>query len=201
MPDERQDEGPTEAAPDRATRLADGRWVSGEELAPIVYDDLRRLAHSFFRREQPGITIQPTALVHEAYLRLANQDADAWESRGHFLAVAATAMRRILATAARDRGRLKRGGGVARVTLTGSEPVQASTADDVDLLDLEQALVSLAAIKERYARIAELRYFAGLSIDETAQVLGVSRTIINREWSKAKAYLALALEDLESERD
>ncbi|MEO0650417.1 MAG: ECF-type sigma factor [Planctomycetota bacterium] len=186
-------DSPTENPDPRSTLLLDGTWVSGEELAPIVYEDLRRIAHSLFRAERPGITIQPTALVHEAYLRLADQKADGWESRRQFLSVAATAMRRVLANAARDRSRLKRGGGAARVTLTGNEPREPEQG--IDLLQLEEALESLERVKERYARIVELRYFAGLSIDETAQTLGVSPTIVDREWAKAKAYLALELED------
>lgn len=177
----------------RATELADGRLVSAEELVPIVYEDLRRLAEHFFSRESPGITIQPTALVNEAYLRLANQRVDGWESRAQFLSIAATAMRRVLANAARDRARQKRGGNLARVTLSAWTP--SEERDPLDVLVLEEALESLALVKERYARIAELRYFAGLNIDEVARVLGVSRTIIDREWAKAKAYLAVELED------
>jgi len=189
LPDGSDPESPVDA---RATRLADGRRVSGEELLPIVYEDLRRLADGIFRGERPGITIQPTAHVHEAYLRLADQKEDGWESRDQFLAVAATAMRRVLSNAARDRKRLKRGGDLARVTLTGRDPEHPE--DELDLLDLEEALESLARINERYVRIAELRYFAGLTIDEVGRVLGVTRTVIDREWSKAKAYLALRLE-------
>lgn len=193
------EQSPTQSAglEEPHTLLADGRRLSGEELAPVVYEDLRRLAHSLFRREKPGITIQPTALVHEGYLRLADQRNSEWESRAHFLSVAATAMRRILANAARDRQAVKRGGAAVRVTLTGREPEHDS--EDLFLLDLEQALEALARIKERYARIAELRYFAGLSVDETARVLGVSPTVIDRDWSKAKAHLALFFEEGQSE--
>ena len=175
------------------TRLADGRLVSTDELLPIVYEDLRRLAGHFFQREPSGMTIQPTALAHEAWLRLADQENQKWQSRAHFLAVAAHAMRRVLASAARSRARLKRGGAAERVTLSGCEPESDETT--YDLLDLEASLQALARVKERYARIVELRYFAGLSIGEVAEVLGVSRTIIDREWSKSRAWLATYLEE------
>ncbi|MEM7305014.1 MAG: ECF-type sigma factor [Planctomycetota bacterium] len=173
-------------------RLADGRRVTSEQLAPIVYEDLRRLARQLFHKERPGATIQPTALVHEAYLRLADQKADGWENRAQFMAVAALAMRRVLANAARDRGRLKRGGGFERVTLSDVEPEQPE--NEIDVLELEEALEALGKVKERYARIAELRYFAGLTVPEVARVLGVGKTIVDREWAMARAYLALKLE-------
>lgn len=169
-------------------RLADGRDLTSRELASLVYDDLRAMAGGFFRREAPGATLQPTALVHEAYLRLVGQMEGGWQNRAQFLAVAATAMRRVLANAARDRSRQKRGGDVDRVTLTGNEP--SGPGLELDLLDLDDALEALARVKERYARIVELRYFAGLSIGEVADVLGVSRTIVDREWARARAYLA-----------
>lgn len=175
------------------TRLADGRAVSTEELAPVVYDDLRRLADAFFRRERAGITLQPTALVHEAYLKLVAQDQQSWENRAHFLAVAATAMRRVLVNAAKSRGREKRGRGWERVTLAGVE--SDGPVGDVGLVELEEALQRLTKVKERYVRIVELRYFAGLTLDEVGEVLGVSRTIIVREWAKAKAWLTTWLED------
>ena len=182
----------------RATLLSDGRRVSGEELVPIVYEDLRRLAEDFFKGQSPGLTIQPTALVHEAYLRLADHRAEGWDGRSHFLAVAAKAMRQVLSNAARDRGRLKRGGSHARVTLTGREPEVADNG--IDILELEEALTSLGKVKERYAQIVELRYFGGLSIDETARVLGVSPTIVDREWAKAKAYLTVELAESDGDR-
>ena len=182
-------ESPAEDPPE--TCLADGRRVSGEELLPIVYEDLRRLANHYFRGQDAGVTIQPTVLVHEAYMRLADHEEEGWEGRSHFFAVAAKAMRQVLANAARDRGRLKRGGGMARVTLTGREP--ENEADGLDVLELDEALELLSRVKERYARIAELRFFAGLTIDEVAKVFGVSRTIIDREWAKAKAYLTVKL--------
>ena len=164
--------------------------LSAEELAPLVYDDLRRVAARYFQREAPGATLQPTALVNEACIQLLGQRNQDWESRGHFLAIAATSMRRILLNAARDRGRQKRGGDWERVTLgDGGEAQPRSVA----LIDLDAALEKLASVSERYVQIIELRYFAGLTLDETAQVLGVSRTIIVREWAKARAWLETTL--------
>ena len=184
----------SEATDAYLTQLADGSSVSSQELAAIVYEDLHRMAKALFRRESPDHTLQPTALVHEAYLRLADQKvADGWDNRAQFLAVAATAMRRVLANAARSRQSLKRGGGAERVTLTGNDSVDSP--QQIDLIDLEAALEHLAGIKERYVQIVELRYFAGLSIPEIAQVLGVSPTIIDRDWAKARAYLAVRLQD------
>lgn len=182
------------SSPAHRTRLADGRALSTDELTPLVYDDLRRLASSYFRREPAGITLQPTALVHEACLQLLGQRNQSWENRAHFMALAATAMRRVLVDAARDRGRLKRGGGRARVTLSeagGEGPVTVS------LIDLDGALERLAGVSERYVRIIELRYFAGLGLEETAQVLGVGRSTIVREWAQARAWLEEALLDEE----
>ena len=174
------------------TRLDDGRVLSTEELTPIVYDDLRRLADAYFQREAPGPTLQPTALVNEACVQLLGQRNQDWENRGHFLAVAATCMRRILMNAARDRGRQKRGGEWDRVTLAAAGNDVHGT---VSVLDLDAALERLGERNERYVRIVELRYFAGLGLDETAQVLGVGRTTIVREWAKARAWLEDALEN------
>lgn len=178
-------------APSPVTTLADGRVLSAEELAPLVYDDLRRLAANYFRREAPGATLQPTALVNEACIQLLGQRNQGWESRGHFLAVAATAMRRILLNAARDRGRRKRGGDWERVTLGEAGAADART---LSLIDLDAALERLAQVSEQYVRIIELRWFAGLTLDETAEVLEVSRKTVVREWAKARAWLEAALE-------
>ena len=181
-----------DAAGEQHTLLADGRRVSTEELAPLVYEDLRKLAESFFRRERPGVTLQPTALVHEAWMHLADQRNQSWDGRSHFLAVAATAMRRVLINAAKARGRLKRGGDWERVTLS---DVDASTAEQVDLIALDEALGGLAEVNPRYARVVELRCFAGLNLEQTAQVLGIGRTTAVKEWALAKAWLATKLED------
>ena len=183
---------PNETVPtgERPTRLADGRSVSTEELGHIVYEDLRRIADRLFQREKPGITLQPTAIVHEAYMALAGKDKQTWENRAHFLAVAATTMRRLLTDAARSRGRQKRGGGWERVTLASLEQ---DNVRDADLLDLEEALVKLEAVKARYARIVELRFFAGLSLEETARVLDLSTRMVQLEWAKAQAWLELHL--------
>lgn len=174
------------------TRLTDGREVSSRELAALVYEDLHGMASRLFRRESRALTLQPTALVHEVFLRLADQNAEnGWQNRAQFLAIASHSMRRVLATAARDRGRHKRGGALERVTLTGNEPEAPS---GIDLIDLDDALEELGRVKERYARIVEMRYFAGLTVPEVAAVLGVSTTIVEREWAKARAWLALKLE-------
>ncbi len=165
--------------------------LSAEELAPLVYEDLRRLAARYFQREAPGVTLQPTALVNEACIQLLGQRNQGWESRGHFLAIAATAMRRILLNAARERGRQKRGGDWERVTLGDAGAADART---ISLLDLEGALEKLGEVSEQYVRIIELRWFAGLTLDETAEVLGVSRKTVVREWAKARAWLEASLE-------
>ncbi len=182
---------PDSEFPDQLTALADGRNVNTEELVPIVYQYLRNLASSYFRDESDGQTLQPTALVHEAYLRLADQKADGWENRGQFLATAARMMRRVLIDAARARGRDKRGGDQARVTLMGLGAEGRET--DTDLLDLGQALEKLDKIKPRFANIVELHFFAGLTLAEVAQAIGVSRWTIVQEWKLARAWLATEL--------
>ncbi|MEM7310502.1 MAG: ECF-type sigma factor [Planctomycetota bacterium] len=183
------------AGSQKPTQLADGRTVDAEELAGLLYDDLRRVAASFFRREAVGATLQPTALVHEAYLRLANQRSTDWESRGHFFSVAAMMMRRVLTDAARAR-RSGRRDASDRVTLV---DVHAGDDDErlpqLDVLDLEQALERLASVNARYARIAELRFFAGLDIEEVGRVIGVSGRMIRKDWAKARAHLQLYLAD------
>lgn len=199
-PDDLPDDGVGDSAGEQAgnragehrTRLTDGREVSTQQLFELLYDDLRRLADSYFRRERQ-LTIQPTVLVHEVWIKLAAQDKQDWESRGHFMAVAATAMRRLLTNAARDRRTRKRGGDWQQVTL--DESARTGDQNIVDLLDLEDALVELAEVNERYVRILELRSFAGLSLDEVAEVIGVGRTLVVREWGKAKAWLAAKLEE------
>jgi RNA polymerase sigma factor (TIGR02999 family) len=165
-------------------------WGEGDDAArdrliPIVYHELRRRAAAHLRHERRGHTLRPTDLVHETYLRLCGQDA-AWQNREQFFGVASRLMRRILVDHARARGAGKRGGGL-RVTL-GQGPA-ASGRGEPDLLDLDAALDELAALDERQAHLVELRYFGGLSIDETASVLHVSPATVSREWTTARTWL------------
>ena len=171
--------------------LARGDGGASERLLPLVYDELRALAASFFARQSPGHTLQPTALVHEAYLRLAKNDNIEWESRAHFMAVAASAMRQILINHARDKRAAKRGGGLHKVTL--DESVIPAIGGDFDLLAVDRAMQKLADLSERQARIVELRYFGGLTIAEVAHVLDVGTTTVEDDWRLAKAWLAREL--------
>lgn len=167
-----------------------GDAEAADRLLPLVYDELRALAGSFFARQQPGHTLQPTALVHEAYLRLAGSEGAEWESRAHFMAVAARAMRQILINHARDKGAAKRGGGLERVTLEQAVTPRIGDDREIDLLELDLALSKLAELDERQARIVELRFFGGLTIAESAHVLGVGTTTVEDDWRLAKAWLA-----------
>jgi RNA polymerase sigma factor (TIGR02999 family) len=171
--------------------LAAGRREALDELLPLVYHDLRRLAARALRRERPGHTLQATALAHEAYLRLVDQRVARWQNRAHFLAVAAQAIRRILVDHARQHGRVKRGGGQERVSV--EDASVAAPARPVDLLALDDALGRLAVLDPRQARLVELRFFGGLSVEETAEVLDVSPGTVAREWTHAKAWLHDAL--------
>jgi RNA polymerase sigma factor (TIGR02999 family) len=169
-----------------------------EKLLPLVYEELRKLAAQKLAQEKPGQTLQATALVHEAYLRLvSNPGGDArardphWNSRGHFFAAAAEAMRRILVNRARDKGRLKRGGGRQRVDLDNiSDP---ATVSDEDLLDLDDALEQLARAHPECAELVKLRFFAGLSLADAAAALGLARRTADRQWAFARAWLFEAL--------
>jgi RNA polymerase sigma factor (TIGR02999 family) len=152
----------------------------------VVYDELRRRAAAHLRRERPGHTLQPTALVNEAYLRLVGQRA-AWKSRGQFFGVAAEIMRRILVDRARARRAAKRSGQWSRVSL--DPALTVAPQDAVDVLDLDAALTRLAALDPRKSRIAELRFFAGLSLEETGDTLGVSLATVERDWQAARAWL------------
>ena len=167
--------GAPEPAPfdELVARAGSGDHLSLQTLMPLVYGELRRLAAHYLRGERPGQTLQPTALVHEAYLRLLKDRPDRWQNRAHFSAIAAHAMRQILIDRARARDALKRGGGQPRVTFDESLPVQAPDGS-VDLLALDGALERLAALDPAQARIVELRFFGGLTIEETADALGVS---------------------------
>ena len=167
---------------------SDGRREALDDLMPIVYADLRQVAAGYMRREAAGHALQPTALVHEAYVRLVDQKQVKWRNRAHFFGVAAVLMRRILVDHARRRQAEKRGGDWERVTLAGDE-VATDTHKEIDVLALDEALERLAQFDPQQERIVELRYFGGLTIDETAEVVGISAATVVREWTIAKAWL------------
>jgi RNA polymerase sigma factor (TIGR02999 family) len=157
-----------------------------DALMPIVYAELRRLAHAYMLRERAGHTLQTSALVNEAYLRLVDVERMEWRGRGHFFAMAATLMRRILVDHARDRARDKRGG---RVEFTSLGDKAIAPAANVDVLALDEALDRLAALDPHQSQIVELRFFGGLTIEETADALGISPATVKRDWTWAKAWL------------
>jgi len=161
---------------------------------PLVYDELRRLAASYLRRERPGQTLQATALVNEAYIRLIAEKAHNWQNRTHFLAIAALSMRQILVQRARTRKAVKRGGDPQRITLDEQLLPAASGKGEVDVLALDTALEKLAALNERQAKIVELRYFGGLSVEEAAEALGISAATVKRDWTLARAWLKKELD-------
>ncbi len=170
--------------------MPDDRRV--DDLLPIVYDELRRLAAAYLRREKPGQTLQPTALVHEAYLRLLKDRPNRWQNRAHFCAIAAHSMRQILIDRARARGARKRGGAQPRVTL--DEGLVADHPTSIDLVALDEALTRLEAFDPDAARLVELRFFGGLTIEETAQAMNISPATVKRHWAVARAWLARELE-------
>jgi RNA polymerase sigma factor (TIGR02999 family) len=186
-------------------QIQQGDPDASEQLLPLVYDELRRLAAQMLAREKPGQTLQPTALVHEAYLRLvANGDPSApgdpsWDTRGHFFAAAAVAMRRILVESARRKMRGKHGGGRQRVDLEEQdvmvEPGTNEAFGSDDILALDRALTRLAEEDAEAAHVVHLHFFAGLSIEQAANVLGVSRATAYRQWSFARAWLRCAMEE------
>jgi RNA polymerase sigma factor (TIGR02999 family) len=165
---------------------SDGDREALERLTPLVYRELKKLAESYLRRERPGHTLQPTALAHEAYLRLIDQQNVRWQNRAHFFGIAAQAMRRILVDHARARLAEKRGSGMA-VSLDEAIDVSDQRADQ--LLALDEALKTLAGLDPQQSRVVELKYFGGMTLEETAEVLGVSRATVIREWRMAKAWL------------
>lgn len=169
-----------------------GDRQAADELLPVVYQELRRLAGAYLRRERPGQTLQPTALVHEAYLRLLKDKPERWQNRAHFCAIAAHAMRQILIERARARNAQKRWGGQARITL--DEGVAGQAGQSIDLLALDHALERLAALDAEQARIVELRFFGGLTVEETAEALSISPATVKRHWAVARAWLARELE-------
>jgi RNA polymerase sigma-70 factor, ECF subfamily len=173
-------------------QVANGDESAASRLMPIVYDQLRRLAGSYMRRERPDHTLQPTALLNDAYLRLIGQRDVNWQGRSHFYGLAAHIMRRILIDHARAHLRQKRGGGAIRVQL--DEALVFAPERSSELVKLDEALLRLAELDPRQSRIVELRYFAGLSVEQTAEILGTSARTVKREWSMAKAWLHGELE-------
>ncbi len=168
-------------------------WSEGdpgalERLTPIVYNELRRLARRYMRREKAGHTLQSTALVHEAYARLVDYKRMEWQSRAHFFAVAAQLMRRILVEHARRHG-VKRGAGFRHVSLDETVVVGGSGAEDPDLIALDDAMNALARLDPRKVQVVEMRYFGGLSVDETAEVLKISTVTVKRDWRAARTWL------------
>jgi RNA polymerase sigma factor (TIGR02999 family) len=168
-------------------------WSGGDrnaldDLLPLVYDELHRQAHRFLRRERQNHTLQTTALIHEAYLKLVEQNRVNWQNREHFFAISANVMRRILVNWANARQRKKRGGTAENVGMDESMLIVA-TQNDVDLLGLDEALTRLGRMDKQQEQIVELRYFSGLTIEETADVLGVSPATIKRDWRMTKAWL------------
>jgi RNA polymerase sigma-70 factor, ECF subfamily len=178
-------------SPHKVTQLLQ-QWSQGDEaalseLTPLVYEELRRLAHRYMKGERPNHTLQTTALVNEAYLRLADQTNPRWQSRSHFFAVAARGMRRILVSYARSNRAQKRGGGGAKLEL--DEAAILSPEQSKEIVDLHEALEKLAMLNSRKARVVELKYFGGLNYDEMAEVLKISPVTVRRDWRFAKAWL------------
>jgi RNA polymerase sigma factor (TIGR02999 family) len=174
-------------------RLTEVDGSAAEQLLPVVYDELRALAGSFFERQDPSHTLQPTALVHEAYLRLVRQPDAQWTGRDHFFAVAARAMRQILVDHARRRRAEKRGGQWGRITL--DEAISPSVGQQIDFVELDEALGKLSKFDERKAQVVTLRFFGGLTNDAVAHVLGISRTTVADDWRVARAFLARELRE------
>lgn len=169
------------------SQLTQGNNEASEKLIPLVYDELKRLARAYMRRERPDHTLQTTALVHEAYLRLVRQQAVNWQGRSHFFGIAAQLMRRILIDHARGHLREKRGG--AKEVLPLNEALVFSPEHSEELVKLDEALARLSKLDARQSRIVELRFFGGLSVEETAEFLGISPKTVKRDWAVAKAWL------------
>lgn len=167
--------------------MANGRESEAERLMPLVYDQMRALARSLLNQEVPGHTLQPTALVNEAYLKLADQNRVSWKGKTHFFAIGAKVMRRILVDHARGRKRQKRGGGMRRISL--DEELRVSSRNDEDVLAIEDALTRLDTLDPRQAKIIELRFFGGLTVEEVAEVLRVSKRTVESDWTMARAWL------------
>ena len=170
-------------------RLTDGDRGVLDDLLPVVYGELRRLAASYLRKERVGHTLQPTALVHEAYMRLVDQTQVQWQNRAHFFGVAAQMMRRILVDHARGHMAAKRGSGGVKLSLEDNEAAIVSAEKAEELVALDEALNRLSEIDPQKSRIVELRFFGGLSIEETAEVLGIGTATVIRQWRMARAWL------------
>jgi len=188
------------ASSERVSKLllnwGQGDQGAREALIPLVYDELRRLARRYLRRERPDHTLQSAALVNEAYLRLIRQEQPQWQNRAHFFGVAAQLMRHILVDHARNRAAAKRGAGAPRLTL--DPDIALPRERDVDLIALDDALNQLAALDPQQSRLVELRFFGGLSIEETSVVLGVSPATVKREWATARAWLQREMRNKET---
>jgi RNA polymerase sigma factor (TIGR02999 family) len=189
----------TQESDNTVTKLL-ARWRSGDQhaldaLMPLVYSELRQLAQHYLRRERSDHTLQSTALVHEAYLRLAGQNAPQWQNRAHFFGIAAHLMRQILVEHARGRGAAKRGGGATKITLDESLGMSMAIAqqNEVDVIVLDKALHDLTEMDAQQGRIVELRFFGGLTIEDTSEVLGISPATVKREWITARAWLFRAI--------
>ena len=167
---------------------SDGNQTALDKLLPLIYDELHRQAAHYLRKERQDHTLQPTALVNEAYLKLIGQENVRWQNRSHFFAIAANAMRRILVDYARTRNREKRGGALNNLPLDAALQISAK-GKTIDLVALDEALNRLAEFDKRQARIVELKYFSGLTNEETAEVLGISNVTVRRDWNLAKAWL------------
>lgn len=182
-------------SPSEVTRLlldwSNGDRAALDELIPLVYDELRRLAHHYMRQEREGHTLQTTALVNEAYVRLIDQNAVHWQDRAHFFAIAAKLMRRILVDYARSRRYAKRGGEARQVSF--DESAIVSPVKGAEMVAVDEALTDLGTRDARKSKIVELRFFGGLNIEETAEVMGISPTTVQREWRSAKAWLYQAI--------
>ena len=174
---------------------AAGQPQAAAELLPLVYGELRRLAAARMAAERPGHTLNATALVHEAYLRLVGSELEQpWDGRGHFFAAAAEAMRRILVEAARRKKRVRHGGGLQQQPIEANEPTIAAPVDAVDLLALDEALGRLETASPRRAQLVKLRYFAGFSLPDVAEMLGISQSTAEADWTYAKAWLKREME-------
>ena len=180
--------GATEAL----TQYAAGDTLAAHRLVPLVYDELHSLAEAWMSRERDDHTLQPTALVHEAYLRLIDQSRVSWNDRSHFVAIASEVIRRVLVDHARKRGAAKRGGALKRISLDGVD--QRAHEEGVDLIALDEAIEELGRLHERQRRIVEMRFFGGMTIEETAENLGISPATVKVEWAMARAWLRGRLE-------